>query len=217
MKMEQRRIFCILPRMRLALALLLAASASAAAVPEKGEGTITLLGGARTLLPGNGDYLTEQGASHRSLQPGGLASFGYQYDEELHFKIEVGYMYDRYRVAGGDLVVKTIPILLALDTALIKGQAFTFYGGGGIGYSLNTGSRAGVSNEANSTAAYLSLGIRFQVAGPLALVLEDRYTLASAQVDAQSTQKLNVGGNLISLGLMFHFLEPEEKGKPTDR
>lgn len=217
MKMEQRRIFCILPRMRLALAVLLAASATAAAVPEKGEGTITLLGGARTLLPGNGDYLTEQGASHRSLQPGGLASFGYQYDEELHFKIEVGYMYDRYRVAGGDLVVKTIPILLALDTALIKGRAFTFYGGGGIGYSLNTGSRGGVNNEANSTAAYLSLGVRLQVAGPLAVVLEDRYTLASAQVDAQSTQKLNVGGNLISLGLMFHFLEPEEKGKPTDR
>jgi opacity protein-like surface antigen len=203
--------------MRLALALLLAASASAAAVPEKGEGTITLLGGTRTLLPGNGDYLNEQGASHQMIQPGGLASFGYQYDEELHFKIEVGYMYDRYRIAGGDLVVKTIPILLALDTVLIKGRAFTFYGGGGIGYSLNTGSRAGVSNEANSTAASLSLGLRLQITGPLALVLEDRYTLASAQVDAQSTQKLNVGGNLLSLGLMFHFLEPEEKGKPTDR
>ena len=218
MKMEQRRIFCILPRMRLALALLLAASASAAAVPEKGEGTITLLGGARALVPGNGEYLTEQGASHQPIQPGGMASFGYQYDEELHFKIEVGYMYDRYRVGGTNLlVVKTIPILLAIDTALIKGRAFTFYGGGGIGYSLNTGSRGGVNNEANSTAAYLSLGVRFQVAGPVALVLENRYTLASAQVDPQSTQKLNVGGNLLSLGLMFHFLEPEEKGKPTDR
>jgi hypothetical protein len=217
MKMEQRRIFCILPRMRLALAALLAATASAAAVPEKGEGTITLLGGARALLPDNGDYLSERGASHRPVQPGGLASFGYQYDEELHFKIEVGYLYDRYRIAGGDLVVKTIPILLALDTALIKGGAFTFYGGGGIGYLLNTGSRAGVSNEANSTAAYLALGLRWQVAGPVALVLEDRYLLASAQVDAESTKKLNVGGNLISLGLMFHFLEPEEKGKPTDR
>jgi hypothetical protein len=203
--------------MRLALALLFAASASVAAVPEKGEGTITLLGGARTLLPGNGDYLNEQGASHRVIQPGGLASFGYQYDEELHFKIEVGYMYDRYRIAGGDLLVKSIPILLALDTALIKGERFTFYGGGGIGYSLNTGSRGGVDNEANSTAAYLALGLRFQVAGPVALVVEDRYTLSTAAVDAQSTQRLTVGGNLLSLGLMFHFLEPEEKGKPTDR
>ena len=49
----------------------------------------------------------------------------------------------------------------------------------------------------------------------MALVVEDRYTLASAQVDAQSNQKLNVGGNLFSLGLMFHFLEPDDKGKPT--
>jgi opacity protein-like surface antigen len=205
--------------MRLALALSLAvvfaAGSAAAAVPEKGEGTITLLGGARTLLPGNGDYLTEQAATHSNLQPGGLASFGYQYDDELHFKIEVGYMYDRYRIPGGDLTVKSIPILLALDTVLVRGNSFTFYGGGGIGYSLNTGSRSGVNNEANSTAGYVALGLRFQLAGPLALVVEDRYTLSSAQVDAQSTQKLNVGGNLFSLGVMFHFLEPDEKGKPT--
>ena len=201
--------------MRLALALLLASFAAGAAVPEKGEGTITLLGGARTLLPGNGDYLTEQGASHRTIQPGGLASFGYQYDDELHFKIEVGYMYDLYRIAGGDLRVRSIPIRLALDTTLIRGRGFTFYGGGGIGYSLNTGSRAGVNNEANSTAGYIALGIRMQLAGPLALVLEDRYTLANAQVDPQSTQRLNVGGNLLSLGFMFHFLQPDDPGKPA--
>ncbi|TMB25095.1 MAG: porin family protein [Deltaproteobacteria bacterium] len=212
--MEERRNSCILTQMRLALALLLAASSAAAAVPEKGEGTITLLGGVRTLLPGNGDYLTEQLATHRTLQPGGLASFGYQYDEELHFKIEVGYLWDRYRIAGGDLEVKSIPVFLALDTALVHGRSFTFYGGGGIGYSLNTGTRNGVSNEANSTAGYVALGLRYQLAGPVSLVIEERYTLASAQVDPQSTQRLNVGGNLFSLGFMFHFLEPDEAGKP---
>ena len=217
MKVEEVRNFCILREMRLALALLLSASSAIAAVPEKGEGTIAILGGARTLLPGNGDYLSEQGATHRVIQPGGIASFGYQYDEELHFKIEVGYLYDRYRIAGGDLLVKSIPILLALDTTLIRGAGFTFYGGGGIGYSLNTGSRGGVDNEANSTAGYVALGLRFQVAGPMALVIEDRYTLASAQVDAQSSQRLNVGGNMLSLGLMFHFLQPDDHGKPTDR
>ena len=201
--------------MRLALAVLLAASAAAAAVPEKGEGTITLLAGARSLFPGNPDYLTEQGATHGVVQPGGMASFGYQYDEELHFKIEIGYMSDRYRIAGGDLTVRSIPILLGLDTVLVHGKSFTFYGGGGIGYSLNTGSRAGTDNEANSTAGFVSLGLRWQLAGPVAMVLEDRYTLASAQVDAQSNQRLNVGGNLLSLGLMFHFLEPDDKGKPT--
>jgi len=217
MKVEEGRKFCILRQMRLALALLLAASSATAAVPEKGEGTITILGGARTLLPGNGDYLSEQGATHRVIQPGGLASFGYQYDDDLHFKIEVGYLYDRYRIAGGDLSVRSIPVLLALDTTLVRGSAFTFYGGGGIGYSLNTGSRSGVNNEANSTAGYVSLGVRFRLAGPMALVIEDRYTLASAQVDPQSTQRLNVGGNLISLGLMFHFLQPDDHGKPSDR
>jgi hypothetical protein len=217
MKVEEALNFCILREMRLALALLLSASAAAAAVPEKGEGTITILGGARALLPGNGDYLTEQGATHRVIQPGGLVSFGYQYDEDLHFKIEVGYLVDRYRIAGGDLSVRSIPVLLALDTTLVRGSAFTFYGGGGIGYSLNTGSRGGVSNEANSTAGYVSLGLRLRLGGPMALVIEDRYTLASAQVDPQSTQHLNVGGNLLSVGLMFHFLQPDDHGKPSDQ
>src|SRR5262249_17460317 len=106
-KLEERRNLCILIQMRLALLLLLAASSAVAAVPEKGEGTITLLGGARMLLPSNGDYLIEQGASHQGLQPGGLASFGYQYDDELHFKIEVGYFIDRYHIAGGDLQVRS--------------------------------------------------------------------------------------------------------------
>lgn len=202
--------------MRLALVLLLVASPLLAAVPEKGEGTITLFGGAR-YIPGNGDYIAEQFASHKAIQPGFLASFGYQYDEELHFKIEIGYLLDHYRIpVGGDLSVRTIPILLALDTALWRGERFTLYGGGGIGYSLNTGSRNGTNNEANSTAGYVALGLRWQLGGPIAAVIEERYTIASAQVDAgNSTQVLNVGGNLLSLGLMLHFLEPEEKGHPT--
>jgi hypothetical protein len=200
--------------MRLALVLLLSAAPAFAAVPEKGEGTIALLPGVRAVY-GNGAYLNEQGATHQLLQPGGLASFGYQYDEELHFKIEIGYMLDRYRIAGGDLSVKSIPITIGLDTALWKGSWFTLYGGGGIGYSLNTGTRGGVSNEANSTAGFLCLGFRARLLEKLALVIEDRVTLASAQLDAaNSTQRLNTGGNFFSVGLMFHFLEPDDKGKP---
>ncbi len=54
--------------------------------------------------------------------------------------------------------------------------------------------------------------MRVRLAGPVALVIEDRWTLASARVDAaNSKQTLNVGGNLLSLGLMLHFLQPEEK------
>ncbi len=200
--------------MRFALAALLLATPALAAVPEKGEGTITFFGGAHSVLPSNGSYLTEQLATHQAVQPGFLAAFGYQYDEELHFKIEVGYLYDRYRSAAGDLLVKSIPILLALDTTLWTGRSFTLYGAGGIGYMLNTGSRGGVNNEANSTAGYVGLGMRWQIGGPLAFVVEDRYLVASAQVDPQSKQVLNVGGNLFSVGLMVHFLEPDDKGKP---
>ena len=199
--------------MRLALALLLSAAPAFAAVPEKGEGTIALLPGVRAVY-GNGAYLNEQFATHQLLQPGGLASFGYQYDEELHFKIEIGYMLDRYRIAGGDLSVKSIPITIGLDTALWKGSWFTLYGGGGIGYSLNTATRNGASNEANSTAGFLCLGFRARLLEKLALVVEDRVTLASAQLDPVSSQRLNTGGNFFSVGLMFHFLEPDDKGKP---
>jgi hypothetical protein len=199
--------------MRLAIALLLLAAPVLAAVPEAGEGTITLLGGVRTILPTNHDYLVEQGASHQQLQPGGIASFGYQYDEQLHFKIELGYWIDHYRAPGGNLDVRTIPVMIALDTALWRAPRLTLYGGGGIGYLLNTGTRNGINNEANSTAGYVGLGLRIQLGGPMALVIEDRFTLASAQVDAANSMKnLNVGGNLLSLGLMIHFLQPEEKG-----
>lgn len=203
--------------MRAAIVLILLATPALAAVPEAGEGTITLLGGVRAILPSNGGYIAEQFATHAALQPGGIASFGYQYDDQLHFKIEIGYMLDHYREPNGNLDVRTVPLLLGLDTVLMRGPRYTLYGGGGIGYSLNTGSRNGLNNEANSTAGYIALGLRIQLGGPVALVVEDRFTLASAQVDAANSQKsLNVGGNFFSVGLMFHFLQPEEKSyKPN--
>ena len=204
--------------MRLLIALLLAAAPALAAVPESGEGTIALLPGVRTLFPTNHDYLAEQGASHQPLQPGGIASFGYQYDDELHFRIDLGYMIDHYRIPGGDLSVRSIPVLIGLDTVLLRRPSLTLYAGGGIGYSLNTGSRNGLNNEANSTAAFLALGLRIALAGPVALVIEDRFTLASAQVDAaNSTQSLNVGGNFLAVGLLFHFHQAEEKSYTPTR
>src|SRR3954470_24999813 len=178
--------------MRLCLVLLvplIVALPAFSAVPEKGEGDITVLGGLRTIFPANSGYMNEQGATHNPLQWGGIASFGYQYDEELHFKIEIGYMTDRYTIAGGNLLVTTVPIIFALDTVLWKRPSFTLYGGGGIGYSLNTGSRNGSNNEANTTAAYLGVGFRYRLTGGLALVVEDRWTLASAQVDAGNSQQ----------------------------
>jgi hypothetical protein len=202
----------ILAQMRTLLAILLAAAPALAAVPQEGEGTITLIGGLRTIIPSNHDYLVEQGASHPQLQPGGLASFGYQYDDQLHFHIDVGYMVDHYRNPAGDLDVRSVPILLGMDTVLFRLPMLTLYGGGGIGYSLNTGTRLGTTNEANSTAGFLQLGARWQLGGVVALVIEDRFTLASAQVDARNSQQvMNVGGNFFAVGLMFHFHQAEEK------
>ncbi|HUJ24840.1 MAG TPA: outer membrane beta-barrel protein [Myxococcales bacterium] len=204
--------------MRTALALCLASLPALAAVPEPGEGTITLLGSVRTIIPNNQSYMNDVFATgHNAVQPGGIAAFGYQYDEELHVKIELGFLYDKYRIpVGGDLTVKTIPLLLGLDYGFFRRDRFTFFLGGGLGYLLNTGDRGGASNEANSTGAYASLGFRVQLGGPIALVIEDRYLLGSAQADAgNSTKTLNVGGNLLSVGVMVHFLEPEEKGHPV--
>jgi hypothetical protein len=199
-------------RKRLVLVALLIAAPSFAGPPEKGEGTITLLGGLRIVFPRNADYLSDQpGATHQPVQGAGLASFGYQFDEELHFKIELGYLYDQYKNPKGDLNVRSVPILLGVDTVLLKTERLSFYGGGGIGYLLNTGTRGGVDNEANSTVFYAALGLRVQLGGIAALVLEDRYILASAAVDPQDPNRsLTVGGNLLLAGIMFHFFEPDD-------
>jgi hypothetical protein len=197
---------------RLVVAVLLcSAPAALAAVPAEGEGTITFLGGIRTVLPTNADYLHDVGATHQNLLPAGIASFGYQFDKELHFKLEGGWYPDVYHIAGGDLTVTSIPILLGLDTVLFSGDRFSFYAGGGIGYLLNTGKRPGMSNEANSTAVYVGLGFRYQLGGIVALVMEDRYIYATAAVDGlDPNRSLNVGGNLLLGGLMFHFHEADD-------
>jgi len=197
-------------RRLVALALVCAAPA-VAALPEKGEGTITVFGGLHSVIPRNADYFSDfPGTSHSQAQFGGLGSFGYQLDEELHFKIDIGYFPDRYRHTDVDLTITSIPILLGIDTKLVNLERFCLYGGGGIGYMLNTGNRKG-SNEANSTAFYLALGMRFQLGGPVALVIEDRYLFASASVDPQDLgRSINVGGNFALAGLMFHFLEPDD-------
>src|SRR5215468_1911141 len=105
--------------------MLILLAALLAAVPEKGEGTITLFGGLRTILPSNNAYVDEQGATHQPIQYGGMSSFGYQWDDELHFKIEIGWLVDHYKIPNDSLDVHSVPILLALDTALIKTKAWT--------------------------------------------------------------------------------------------
>jgi tetratricopeptide (TPR) repeat protein len=63
----------------------------------------------------------------------------------------------------------------------------------------------------------VAIGFRVRLGGPVALVLEDRLQISSAQVDSTYQKPLNVGGNLLSVGLMFHFLEPRKKGARSRR
>lgn len=201
------------------LVLLLAtAAARADGVPEKGEGTISLLGGFR-LIPQHGflSSVEQSGLaiSQQQFQPQGSIFFGFMPDEELHATIGLGYGVDRYKISsGGDLSVGSFTILLGADTPLVKGERWEIYGGGGLGYSLNTFSRGGVNTESNSTAGYLAVGFRRQLGGRFALMIEDRYTVASAAYPALSSNSVNVGGNLLSAGLLLHFLSPEDKGHP---
>ncbi|MFL5250602.1 MAG: outer membrane beta-barrel protein [Myxococcales bacterium] len=199
----------------LALGLVVAAATPAfAGVPDKGDGTIMVLGGFR-LVPG-GDYASETGSSHSLVQPGFLAGLGYQIDDDLHVDIQGGYLPDHYRSGSGELKIVSVPILLALDTALLKDSWYTLYGAGGLGYSLNTSTRGGKNVEANSTAGFLALGMRMRLTDHLAFVVEERYTISSAQLDPAARSSINVGGNLLSIGLQIHFFSSDEKAPGSD-
>ncbi|HWE24945.1 MAG TPA: outer membrane beta-barrel protein [Myxococcales bacterium] len=199
-------------RLRLVAVVFLAAAPVLAGVPAKGDGTITLLGGVRA-IPG-GDYASEPGREHSLWHPGFLAEFGYQLDDELHGGIQIGYGLDKY-TGTAPIDIHSILILIALDTVLWQQDSFTLYAGGGIGYSLNTAKTGSGNVEANSAAGFIALGFRFRLVDHLAAVIEERYTISSASADPTSTNSVNMGGNLLSAGLMFHFFSPGDKGHPT--
>lgn len=199
-------------RLRTAACILFAAAPVLAGVPEKGDATITVLGGLRA-IPG-GAYESETGATHRLWHPGFLLGLGFQPDDELHGGIQLGYGLDRYE-GTRDLKVTSFQILLALDTALLQRSWFTLYAGGGLGYSLNTVSRPGGDLEANSAVGFVSVGVRFRVADHIGVVIEDRYSISSAAADSSASNTVNMGGNLLTAGIMFHFFSPEDKGHPT--
>ena len=91
---------------------------------------------------------------------------------------------------------------------------FTLYAGGGIGYSLNSITRPAGDLEANSAVGFVSIGFRFHIADHVAGVIEDRYSLSSAAADPAFSNTVNMGGNLLTAGIMFHFFSPEDKGHP---
>ncbi|HMC35636.1 MAG TPA: hypothetical protein VKH65_14550 [Myxococcales bacterium] len=199
-------------RLRTAAWILLAAAPALAGVPGKGDGTITLLGGLRA-IPG-GEYQTESGNKHLLWHPGFLLGLGFQPDDELHGGIQLGYGLDQYGDNPAALKIRSFQILLALDTALVQRSWFTLYAGGGIGYSLNSITRPAGDLEANSAVGFVSIGFRFHIADHVAGVIEDRYSLSSAAADPAFSNTVNMGGNLLTAGIMFHFFSPEDKGHP---
>jgi hypothetical protein len=190
-----------------------------AAVPEVGEATVTILAGWRG-VPQHAlmAELKNDGLNptHPAFQPGFLLQLGFQPDDDLHITVDLGYGLDSWKIDGGDASVSIVNVLLSADTALLKGKGWSWYLGGGLGYSLNTFSRNGLATESNGSAGFLKTGLRLQLKGPVALVIEDRYTLASADYPELKSM-VNVGGNTLSIGLMFHFLSPEDKGHPDTR
>jgi outer membrane protein with beta-barrel domain len=200
-------------RPRLAACVLLAAAPAFAGVPGKGDATVTLLGGMRT-IPG-GDYQSETGAKHALWRPGFLLGLGYQLDDELHGGIQLGYGLDQYGDGAGAMKIRSFQILLGLDTALVQRSWCTLYAGGGVGYSLNTITRSGSGDlEANSAAGFVAVGFRFRIANNVGGIIEERYTVSSAAADPTARNTVNVGGNLFTAGLVFHFFSPEDKGHP---
>ena len=207
----------LVPAASLLVALaLLPGPSRADGIPEKGEGTVALMGGFR-LIPQHAFLATveQQGLSisQTQFQPQGTLFLGFMPADELHATIGLGYGIDRYKISGGDLSIGSFTILLGADTPLVQGDGWSIYGGGGLGYSLNTLTRGGVDTESNSTAGYLAVGLRYRLTVQFALVVEDRYTLASAGYPPLNAN-VNVGGNVFSVGLLLHFNSPEDKGHP---
>ena len=194
-------------------------------IPAQNEGTVTVLGGAR-LIPQGGFLDDQEAAGYRPwktlVEPAGLLQLGYAPEPDFNIGLTLGYALNNIHLSAGLLAVRSFTILVGADAPFLRRPWGTFYGGGGIGYSLNTLSQSGNNVESNSTAAYVCLGARFPLTERFALVIEDRYTLSYASlpgpsgplVYAGTAGSLNVGGNTFSIGLMFHYTDSEESKRP---
>ena len=184
-------------------------------IPTKGDATVTLLGGWRA-IPQH-DFTAENerdgNYSHSLFQPGGVLSLGFAADDEFHVTIDVGYGIDSWQTSIGTAKASMVTLLLGADTPLFVTPVMTIYAGGGLGYSLNTFTAQGTDQESNSSAGFLRVGARFRLSRRLAFVIEDRYVVSSALWPTYNAN-MNVGGNLLTIGLMVHFFSPEDPGHP---
>lgn len=189
---------------RVALALCFSAGAVARAdvpahTPRTGEGTIAILGGLRYV-----PQASTLGFTDRKLFPGGVAGqFGYQYDDAISVAIDISYLADRYDFADfSRLHVGTTDVSFLLMWTPRPWGRLAPYLGGGAAYSfssfLTTGQPVAI-HEGSTQGAVLAGGLRLALWGGFGLQLEDRFVFA--QADSTTHGSLDVGGNLLSLGL----------------
>ena len=197
----------------LSLAAAPARASEPAAVVGEGDGTLSLLGGVR-LVPNHAftSQLERDGLSpdHPLLHPYGLLTAGYQIDPMLHVAVDFGYGWETTHTATGDALAKSFTLLFALDATFFSRSWGQAYFGGGLGYSLNTFERSGIALESNSTAGLVKAGFLLRLTKLFALVIEDRYILSSASWPAMNSN-VNVGGNVLTVGLMVHFFSSEDR------
>ncbi|MBS2025854.1 MAG: outer membrane beta-barrel protein [Deltaproteobacteria bacterium] len=178
-----------------------------------GDGTLALQGGLRTIPQHTfiqGMRNSGLNPQYSPLTPYGVFSGGYQLDEQLHVSVDFAYGIETTGLTGGDAQNKNFGLLFCLDGAFFQRRWITLYGGGGIGYSINTFSRAGSDTESNSSAGLVKLGARIALNKKLALVIEDRYIFSSAYWPAAQAT-MNTGGNVFTVGLMLHFFSGKEE------
>ena len=197
-----------------AVSVLLVAGIAHAQPVEDGT-RISLFAGARYVPHAHFDALAKSSGapvlSDSPIGPEGLASFAYAPSPQLEISLEIGYAYDHYKLATGDLVMQNIPAVATLRWFPLAGRITPVLGAGG-GYMLGLVSGA-PSGEKDSHAQELHVlvGVNYELSPTLWLNLEDRIQLASG--DIVPIGQIQTGGNALMLGISF-ILEPEHDIAP---
>ncbi len=135
--------------------------------------------------------------------PAALLTFAYEFTERFEVAIELGYNAERFTLVGAPpLTLSSVPILVDFRWWFASWQRVAFYAGAGAGYLMNfwTGGPTAYF-EAPTATPVLMLGMAIALNETLAVVIEDRETLA--RVLAENVGMAQVGGNTLTVGLHY--------------
>lgn len=142
--------------------------------------------------------------------PGVNGIFAYQASERLELALEVGFFVERFQ--SGDwpsLWLHSAPLAAVLRVGIADWGRVSFYLGGGAALLLNfwTGGPDGFV-EAHALSPVAVAGVSIRLTDEMALVVEDRQTLARSTVPGLGPAQ--VGGNALGIGWVVSF--PPEQG-----